>query len=146
MSVSRLATTRKLGVELQARRKAAGLTLRGLEALVGMSNAKISPWENGHRLPSIADLTTVLDALNVVGDERERILAMPREAEGPGALVAGATTIGSQLSKLMWEQGAVDHGRGPAGRSWLVADGRLCAGDPAWVGCRDTSGAAHGAW
>lgn len=107
MSVSRPASARELGAELQARRKAAGLTLRGLEALVGMSNAKISLWENGRRLPSIADLSTVLDALNVVGDERERILAMRREAEGPGVLVAGTTTIGAQLSKLIeWEQGA----------------------------------------
>lgn len=107
MSVSRPATAKELGAELQARRKAAGLTLRELEKLVGMSNAKISLWENGHRLPSLDDLGTVLDALKVVGDERERILAMRREAEGPGVLVAGTTTIGAQLAKLIeWEQGA----------------------------------------
>lgn len=106
MSVSR-ASARELGAELRVRRKTAGHTLRGLEQLVGMSNAKISLWENGHRLPSLDDLGTVLDALGVVGDERERILAMRREAEGPGVLVAGTTTIGAQLTKLIeWEQGA----------------------------------------
>lgn len=98
---------KELGAELQARRKAAGLTLRELEKLVGMSNAKISLWENGHRLPSLDDLGTVLNALKVAGDERERIVAMRREAEGPGVLVTGTTTIGAQLSKLIeWEQGA----------------------------------------
>lgn len=107
MSVSRPATAHELGAELQARRNAAGLTLRELEKRVGMSNAKISLWENGHRLPSLDDLGTVLDALEVVGDERERILSMRREAEGPGVLVAGTTTIGAQLAKLIdWEQGA----------------------------------------
>lgn len=107
MSVSRPATAQELGAELQARRKAAGLTLRDLEKQVGMSNAKISLWENGHRLPSLEDLGTVLDALRVVGDERERIVAMRREAEGPGVLMAGTTTIGAQLAKLIeWEQGA----------------------------------------
>lgn len=104
MSISRPATAKELGAELQARRKAAGLTLRELEKLVGMSNAKISLWENGHRLPSLDDLGTVLDALEVVGDERERILAMRREAEGPGVLVAGTTTIGAQLAKLIEQE------------------------------------------
>jgi transcriptional regulator with XRE-family HTH domain len=107
MPVSRPASALELGAEIQALRTAAGLTLRALEKRVGMSNAKISLWENGHRLPSLDDLTTVLDALDVQGDDRERVLAMRREAEGPGMLVAGTTTIGAQLSKLIeWEQGA----------------------------------------
>jgi transcriptional regulator with XRE-family HTH domain len=107
MSVSRPATARELGAELQARRKAAGLTLRAVEKLVGMSNAKISLWENGHRLPSLDDLGRLLDTLQIVGDERERVLSMRREAEGPGVLVTGTTTIGAQLTKLIeWEHGA----------------------------------------
>jgi transcriptional regulator with XRE-family HTH domain len=60
------------------------MSLRALETVVGMSNAKISLWENGHRLPSLDDLGQVLDALDVSGDDRERLLAMRREAEGPG--------------------------------------------------------------
>jgi len=107
MSVSRPPTARELGAELQARRKAAGLTLRQLEKRVDMSNAKISLWENGRRLPALEDLVVVLDELQVVGDDRERILTMRREIEGPGVLVAGTTTIGAQLTNLIeWEQGA----------------------------------------
>jgi transcriptional regulator with XRE-family HTH domain len=104
MSVSRPATARELGAQLRAHRKAADLSLRALEKLVGMSNAKISLWENGHRLPSLDDLDQVLDALNVTGDERERLIGMRREAEGPGQLVAGAPTIGAQLAKLIEQE------------------------------------------
>jgi len=46
----------------------------------------------------------VLDALKIPGDERERLLAMRREAEGPGELMAGPTTIGAQLTKLIEQE------------------------------------------
>lgn len=101
MAVSKPATAEELGKALQAHRKAARLSLRALEQHVGMSNAKISLWENGHRLPSLEDLSEVLDKLDVTGDERERLLAMRREASGPGVLVAGPTTIGAQLANLI---------------------------------------------
>jgi transcriptional regulator with XRE-family HTH domain len=104
MSVSRPASAAELGEELQALRKAAGLTLRQLEQIVGMSNAKISFWETGRRLPTLEDLTTVLEALQVSGDDRERILTIRREAEGPGVLMAGSTTIGAQLSNLIKQE------------------------------------------
>lgn len=104
MPVSRPATARELGAALREHRKAAGLSLRALEKLVDMSNAKLSLWENGHRLPSLDDLGDVLDALGVAGDERERLLGMRREAEGPGLLLAGAPTIGAQLAKLIEQE------------------------------------------
>lgn len=105
MAVSK-PTAEEIGDELQVLRKAAGMTLRALEQRVGMSNAKISFWENGHRLPSLDDLVVVLDALSVTGDDRERLLAMRREAEGPGELMAGPTTIGAQLTKLIEQETA----------------------------------------
>lgn len=104
MTVSRPATARELGALLKAQRNAAKLTLRALEQRTGISNAKISMWENGHRLPSLEDLDEVLNALGVTGDERERLVGMRREAEGPGILVAGAPTIGVQLAKLIEQE------------------------------------------
>lgn len=104
MAVSK-PTSGELGAQLQALRKAAGLTLRALEQRVGMSNAKISFWENGRRLPSLEDLTVVLDALGANDDVRERLLAIRREAEGPGELLVGPTTIGAQLTKLIEQEG-----------------------------------------
>src|SRR5256885_15242707 len=106
MTVSRPATARELGAELRRHRNAAGLTLRKFEKLVGHSNAKISMWENGHRLIPLEFLEEILDALGVAGDERERLLGMRREAEGPGRLVAGVPTIGAQLAELIKQEQA----------------------------------------
>lgn len=104
MTVSRPASARELGAELRRHRNAAGLTLREFEKRVGHSNAKISMWENGHRLVSLDDLEEILDALEVTGDERERLLGMRREAEGPGRLVGGTPTIGAQLAELIKQE------------------------------------------
>lgn len=101
MSVSKGAA-RELGAELKALRDAAGLTLRQLEERVPFSNAKISLIENGHRLPSTEDLATLLDALNVYGEQRERIMGIRRDADdAPGQINAGAPTIGPKLAQLI---------------------------------------------
>lgn len=105
MSVSKGAA-RRLGAELKALREAAGLTLRQLEARVPFGNAKISLIENGHRLPSMDDLAALLDALDIHGEERERILGLRRDAdEAPGLIAAGTPSIGPQLAQL------IDHER-----------------------------------
>jgi transcriptional regulator with XRE-family HTH domain len=95
---------RELGAQLQQLRNNAGLTLRDLEKLVGISNAKISFWENGRRLPNAQDLNAVLDKLNVSDDDRERILGLRREADiytSPGQIASGAPTIVPRLSQLI---------------------------------------------
>lgn len=104
MPVSRSAAAVELGEELKTHRAVAGLTLRALEQRVGISNTMLSFWENGHRLPSEDQLADVLAELDVSGDERERLLAMRRSAEGPGVLMPGPTTIGAQLSKLIEQE------------------------------------------
>lgn len=106
MTVSRSAAARALGAQLRILRKAAGLSLRELEKQVHFSNAKISMWENGHRLPSLNDLAKMLDALKASGDERERLLGMRREADGPGLLLSGAPSIGRQLATLIEQERA----------------------------------------
>lgn len=96
------AAMRELGAQLRLLRDTAGLSLRDLEKLVGFSNAKISLWENGHRLPSLADLEHVLEALDVTGDERERIVGLRRSAgDAPGLIASGAPSIGPQLAQLI---------------------------------------------
>lgn len=96
------AAMRELGAQLQRLRKDAGLTLRGLEKLVGISNAKISFWETGRRLPNVDDLTAVLDTLKVGDAEREHILGLRREADtSPGQIASGAPTIVPRLSQLI---------------------------------------------
>lgn len=101
MSVSKQDVAAELGEHLKACRTAAGLTLRELRDLVDISNTRLSFWENGRRLPSEADLIRVLEALHVGDEERDRLIALRRTAEGPGELLSGATTIGWQLSRLI---------------------------------------------
>lgn len=101
MSVSRPPTAREIGAELRQVRKRAGLTLRDLEKVTGHGNAKISMWENGRRLVPAEELAQLLEALSASDADRERILGMRREAEGPGRLMAGPATIGAQLTELI---------------------------------------------
>lgn len=94
--------SRELGARLQQLRKRAGLSLRGLQDLVGISNAKISLWENGHRLPRYEDLEKVLTAMEVSADEREGIIGLRQRADdAPGEIDSGAPSIGPQLAKLI---------------------------------------------
>lgn len=103
MPVSK-AAIRELGAEIKMLREASGLTLRALADKLGtgFSNPKLSLWENGHRLPSVDDLTTVLDTLDASDEDRERILGMRRAVDdAPGQINAGAPTIGEQLAQLI---------------------------------------------
>lgn len=101
MGVSK-AVARELGAQLRLLREGASLSLRALEDLVGFSNAKISLWENGHRLPNFNDLEKLFDALQVDLDARERILGLRREADdAPGLIAPGAPSIGPQLAQLI---------------------------------------------
>lgn len=77
------------------------LTTRALAELIGASAANISNWERGERLPSEERLIQLLDALQAPDDERERLLGLRRQADGPGQLVSGAPSIGPQLVRLI---------------------------------------------
>jgi len=68
---------------------------------IGASAANISNWERGERLPSEQRITQLLDALDAGDDERERLLGLRRQANGPGQLVSGAPSIGEQLARLI---------------------------------------------
>jgi transcriptional regulator with XRE-family HTH domain len=92
----------QLGAELKTLRKQADLTLRDVEALVGVSNAAVSYWENGHRLPGNDDLRRLLEALQATAEDRERILGMRRAMDdAPGQISYGAPQIGEHLAQLI---------------------------------------------
>lgn len=96
------AVMRELGAQLKQLRKDAGLSLRRLAELSGISNPKISLWENGHRLINVDDLTHVLNILKVDDVERERLFGLRRSIEtSPGTIAAGAPTIWPQLAQLI---------------------------------------------
>lgn len=102
MSVSRGAgSARELAAELRALRTKHHLTTRELANRIGTSNANITHWETGSRAVPGERLIEILDALDVGGDDRERILGLRRQAEGPGTLTAGMPSIGEQLAQLI---------------------------------------------
>lgn len=91
----------ELAAGLTELRRRAELTTRGLAEEIGASAANISNWERGERLPSEERLNQLMDALAATADERERLLGLRRQADGPGQLVAGTPSIGAQLVQLI---------------------------------------------
>ena len=101
MTVNRGGATHELGAGLRKLREDKGIVLRDLAVLAGSSAANISNWERAERLISEDRLIRLLDALEVTEDERERLLGLRRQAEGPGQLMSGPSSIGEQLAKLI---------------------------------------------
>lgn len=96
------AKMRHLGAELREIRKAKGLGVRELARIAGLrTHAHITLWEQGKRLPAEDDLARVLAELEVSDDERDRLVGMVREAQGPGRLTAGTPGIGDVLTQLI---------------------------------------------
>lgn len=79
----------------------AGLNTRVMAERAGVSNANISFWGTGKRLVPLERLTSLLDALSVTDDERERIIGLRRKADGPGELTTGSPSIGKRLARLI---------------------------------------------
>lgn len=101
MAVNRGGEARELAAGLRLLRDRSGMTTRALAEVIGASAANISNWERGERLPSEERLTQLLEALRASDDERERLLGLRRQANGPGQLAAGAPSIGEQLARLI---------------------------------------------
>jgi transcriptional regulator with XRE-family HTH domain len=88
---------RQLGAELRQARKVAGLTTHQLGSQLGRAHTHISRWENGRLLPSEADAAAVLGILGVIGEERDRLLELARDAADPNWVAPG---IDRQLAAL----------------------------------------------
>ena len=95
------AAAHELAAGLRALRGRRQLTTRALAEMIGSSAANISNWERADRLINEERLVQLLDALDASDDERERLLGLRRQAEGPGQLVSGTPTIGTQLARLI---------------------------------------------
>ncbi|MPZ81738.1 MAG: helix-turn-helix domain-containing protein [Actinophytocola sp.] len=93
---------RFLGAELREARVAAGIGVRELAKKLGIGHAKISLWENGKKIPTTEDVARYLTAIEVTGDEFDRLLDMARSAGQPNWLEVGIPGIAEQLAALMW--------------------------------------------
>lgn len=99
------AAARELATALRDLRGHRSLTTRAVADRITVSAANISHWERGARLPSDERLCQLLDALDASADERERLLGLRRQAEGPGQFNAGQPGIDATLAQL------IDHER-----------------------------------
>ncbi|GLZ81746.1 transcriptional regulator [Actinorhabdospora filicis] len=74
----------RLGNELRALRKKAGLTHEQLARKVGQARMKFSRLENGRIRPDVGDIIKVLDALDVDGGEWNKLVNIARDAADQG--------------------------------------------------------------
>lgn len=92
---------RTLGAELCALRKRLGLSTRAAAERIGWTAATLNRTENGLRVATAEEVATILGAYNVVGGERERLLALARDAEMPGWWEPGDSIYPTPLKALI---------------------------------------------
>lgn len=92
---------RALCAALREARQASGIGMRELGRMLDIRNSDISLWENGHRVPNVETVATILGALHVSPDERGRILDLARHATDPHWLSVGVNGIPQQLAAVV---------------------------------------------
>ena len=79
-------------------RHSAGLTLQQLAGRLGRDHSTVSRWERGATKPSIQDASAFLAVLDVIGEERDRILEL---TQYDGLRDWIVPPVGQQLAALM---------------------------------------------
>src|SRR6266545_2967775 len=92
---------RTLAAMLKAAREDRGVGKRDLARQLGRTHPTISRWESGETAVSAEDASAYLACLGVVGDERERILALARGHDEDDWLAPGPPGISQQLAGVM---------------------------------------------
>jgi len=82
---------RTLGAALRKAREAKNLTVRELASRIGMSHATVSKWENAKQVPDLENVVAYLQACDVTGEARERVLQLVRGTTDPNWLVPGGS-------------------------------------------------------
>ncbi len=101
--VPRKATVRArgLGAELRDLRNRVGLPMTKVGDQMGWSVATVSRIETGQRGVSSEEVAALLVVYKVAPDERERLLALAREADQPGWWETGDPRLPRQLTTLI---------------------------------------------
>lgn len=71
---------RALANALRKARESRGISVREVGRALGISHGIVSFWERGQRVPSVEDVGGYCVAVGIVGDEKERILELARNA------------------------------------------------------------------
>jgi transcriptional regulator with XRE-family HTH domain len=107
MTVDKAEAAEELGRVLVELRKNAGLTVRELAERLGtVSPANISNWSTTRLIP-LNRLIQILDEFEVHGDERQRLVGLRRQAEGPGEMnMAAPVWPGPGMRRLLEHESA----------------------------------------
>ncbi|MEU4669364.1 helix-turn-helix transcriptional regulator [Amycolatopsis sp. NPDC023774] len=92
---------RTLGASLRAARVGAHYGVRELARRIGVSPSLVVHWELGSRVPTAEDVSGVLGALGVVGDEKQRILNLAHGSAEEGWIAYGRPGTPNQLHCLV---------------------------------------------
>lgn len=93
--------SRALAGALRQARESEKITMRTVGSRIGLSHSVISYWENGKRTPRLEDVASYLTAIGVVGDKREHILDLARDASKSDWLPTGIPGIAQQLDGVL---------------------------------------------
>ncbi len=107
---ARWCAARRLGAELRALRDRAGLTGEQVIERVGWpAVSKLSRLENGRSRPDLSDILDLLDLYEVTGADREKIIAIARDAANTRGWWRSFAELGHrQRGQAQLEAGAVD--------------------------------------
>jgi transcriptional regulator with XRE-family HTH domain len=79
---------RALAAALRDARVSRGVGQRELAHRLGLTHPRLSHWESGRRLPTSEEVAGILGCLRVVGEERDELLELARNAHEPNWLEA----------------------------------------------------------
>ena len=85
---------RRLAAEIRKLRESRGLTSDDLAGLMFYNRAKISRLENGQSRPDLAEIMSILAALDVTGSQYDRLLKLAHEAAQKGWWDRYGMTVG----------------------------------------------------
>lgn len=92
---------RALAAALRDARDASGQSGRAFAKSIGLRHTDLSHWETGLRIPSVETVATILGALHVKGDLRDRIMEYARVAHEQSWLTTGVNGIPQQLAGVV---------------------------------------------
>lgn len=100
---------RTLGGALRQARETQNVSLRTHAKNLGVAASQLSYWENGARVPSIEDAASYLTALGIIGEPRDNILELVRNAKDPNWLTVGLPGIARQLDGILACERTANH-------------------------------------
>ena len=81
-------------------RKRRGVSGNQLATKVGVNQSTVSRWDNGHLIPTPSDVSRILSALDIIGEERDMMLALAEPVDERTRLY-GTEGASQQLAAVM---------------------------------------------